>query len=1422
MEGERMNNKTKKESAKSKSNTKSFNIKSKLMLGFYLLVIMSIFLLSTFSPSIKPVTATSPPEIITNEQTAQNSNNNIVDLALKGIHIRHQNDGINTESVEVLVKNTGNEDISGPIQINIQIDDVVKECDHNHADPFRAGEETDPVLDMVSFVSGCSNHVFNKILSKESNTVKISLDPNNKINETNENNNNLTTEIYIPEIIPTKKIGTFKLNLPSKKISGELITPATPVKVDDELIISIKDYFHASSWNGEESENSYAIYNYEFLNKGYKYTGESPQIYLNKDFRISNGVHTYRLVTTYVGISEITVDVYRDVNTNGHHNNDNNDNNTTPNTDPDTINAYLNKKFSLNENQKAIIVDYKNLNMKLEKIEASVLTEINAKPSVVIELGFPESIDATSIASATSTYPKTTIIIKEGETREFSGVEITALEINTDANKESAVFIVKQKNYLTDYIDIGIDPRLQTVKQGEIVNYNIILQDNHQAKKCEYTEITTPTQENLGAYEIKLNDAKYIDNAFKLEVLEISSETAVISFDVTSKIESMKGYSGKQTVKQGDTFEIKNPYALYKIVVEKISYSDNSLSTENVEKQQGAVVFTIYKTKYTESKSVIKCTDEDNKYTYNLNIIGLPFDSTFEKKIVLNAGEKKTIKLVIDTNKRIYSNTIKETSNEVATGCISSSETTEAYAKCVSANTASANTANSGSSSATANSNTVTDSNVAVYYNTHKFAVKVVQESGYGKDVAYATLNIIPKQPETINGYAIVDVYKYIYPSAITPTSSTSTTEQSATNSGGTSASNTDSTSNSDSKTDSSSNTDSNTEITVLDMDFDHTGTNPNEIIDKSGKNNNGKNINAEFVDGEQGKALNFEADANTQDANAQYNNGEGKSVLIADSNTFDLKTFSIEASIKPASDLSTWPRGYQTIISKEHQYILRFAKDYNTGQHYLQGILFNEGGIKGINYPLEANTFEAGKWYDVKFTYDGNYLRLFINGAQVQEVYSPTSQYKPVYSSAYVIIGNHNVGINYNIPTETYQFIGAIDNVKIRGIKASNHTEPSEPPIIIQPPKKVYVGRYTIKLGETMGIPQESINPNSDVAPSVVKDVLLKYSESTKFNSKTVRLEMVGDNAVVVSVDGVKKTLNINNPKIVNRIRITLVTVFNVEGVEGDSAQLTLQTENSANPSVPDPTKTVFKLTFEKIYQNNIGFFGLALSNTGNDYSFKLSEGSSHSVPETDYIIILKDIVPESNIVIPVEPSEPPKETITIGFAKGWNLVSSSGSNINKFVSSTCDNNNLKGFVYLKSEKKYVTLTEAEKKLGDKFNEYLINNAFWVYSFKECSVTVEIEKYGKYSDLSLEKGWNLMPVTQDMIGKSLNTITSNCDIERAYFYKAENQNWEKINNDYVFSKETDLYKGIIIKANNYCELGGITIFSPPNFPDQQ
>ena len=182
--------------------------------------------------------------------------------------------------------------------------------------------------------------------------------------------------------------------------------------------------------------------------------------------------------------------------------------------------------------------------------------------------------------------------------------------------------------------------------------------------------------------------------------------------------------------------------------------------------------------------------------------------------------------------------------------------------------------------------------------------------------------------------------------------------------------------------------------------------------------------------------------------------------------------------------------------------------------------------------------------------------------------------------------------------------------------------------------------------------------------------------------------------------------------------------------------------------------------------------------------------------------------------------PPMPSGEETTIKLYNGWNLISLPGKLI-EFVELTgAGNKKLLGFVYLPKEKKYVTIKEAQKILGSEFYEHLAKHAFWIYSYDDSELRVKINRNVSYSELELYSGWNLLPVTEDMVGGYLEDIKCTCEFEKLYRWIAVDQEWEKITEEYTF-RQSELNYGIAIKSANYCMLGGGTIIEPPSMPDE-
>jgi len=172
--------------------------------------------------------------------------------------------------------------------------------------------------------------------------------------------------------------------------------------------------------------------------------------------------------------------------------------------------------------------------------------------------------------------------------------------------------------------------------------------------------------------------------------------------------------------------------------------------------------------------------------------------------------------------------------------------------------------------------------------------------------------------------------------------------------------------------------------------------------------------------------------------------------------------------------------------------------------------------------------------------------------------------------------------------------------------------------------------------------------------------------------------------------------------------------------------------------------------------------------------------------------------------IVEPPRPPEFPSEKAKLKLYKGWNLVSLPGPLV-RFDSNDCiGNKKLLGFVYLKDEQRYVSLTEARKVLGNNLGKYLAENAFWIYSYEDCVLVMSVEKSFRHNPY-LAQGWNLVPVSDTLYGLSLNDVSGReCNLEKTYLWNSMGQEWIKIDMDYRFSEDD---RGFIAKSDSNCML---------------
>jgi len=183
------------------------------------------------------------------------------------------------------------------------------------------------------------------------------------------------------------------------------------------------------------------------------------------------------------------------------------------------------------------------------------------------------------------------------------------------------------------------------------------------------------------------------------------------------------------------------------------------------------------------------------------------------------------------------------------------------------------------------------------------------------------------------------------------------------------------------------------------------------------------------------------------------FSKSENRYVTVDDNVLFDLDTFSISALFKPESDFTFWPRGYATIVSKEYQYILRFANNYDDGRAAVSAIYFVDRDIfahRAVTVFFDeidpALWPTVGEWNSIQMIYDGEYLSLFINDNLLGEIYSPASMYPPHFSDANLLIGNHQMFAGSPPASSEDEFIGSIDFIEING--EANHNNSLAPPV--------------------------------------------------------------------------------------------------------------------------------------------------------------------------------------------------------------------------------------------------------------------------------------------------------------------------------------------------------------------------------------
>lgn len=187
------------------------------------------------------------------------------------------------------------------------------------------------------------------------------------------------------------------------------------------------------------------------------------------------------------------------------------------------------------------------------------------------------------------------------------------------------------------------------------------------------------------------------------------------------------------------------------------------------------------------------------------------------------------------------------------------------------------------------------------------------------------------------------------------------------------------------------------------------------------------------------------------------------------------------------------------------------------------------------------------------------------------------------------------------------------------------------------------------------------------------------------------------------------------------------------------------------------------------------------------------------------------------------------PNKTIdNFSLSKGWNLVYGltspeqiieQGSNSQGVSADEIKNSIELIYVYDSKVDEYVLIyaKQGTKETGEykNFNppEETPESVMWVYSERAYSVKYNAPNYPSLSSRDIRKGWNFIPVSPEMNGKSINDLKGNCFYELVYTYAEEDGITQWINLESVLDDNRMLSEAsasgfqLVIKVKDDCRM---------------
>lgn len=176
----------------------------------------------------------------------------------------------------------------------------------------------------------------------------------------------------------------------------------------------------------------------------------------------------------------------------------------------------------------------------------------------------------------------------------------------------------------------------------------------------------------------------------------------------------------------------------------------------------------------------------------------------------------------------------------------------------------------------------------------------------------------------------------------------------------------------------------------------------------------------------------------------------------------------------------------------------------------------------------------------------------------------------------------------------------------------------------------------------------------------------------------------------------------------------------------------------------------------------------------------------------------------------------------------KGWNLVMGF-IHPNQLEEQDLAGSHIKAiFAFLPEKQIYVQVypNPEENKLSSITEDKLYQTSLWVYSDKtsETEFWLDKEPLPLTNRSFLNKGWNFIGITSDMIGVSgkpkFRDLIGNCNIEKVYFFNPEEQTWISFPMDEDLSRDI-LGLGMVLKVSEDCNIGALggSVIVPPQLP---